>query len=279
MGEFFLTGSDSLLALNSNHNGWLVSLSVLVATLASYTALDLSGRVTATAGRLCQFWLLGGALAMGLGIWSMHFVGMLAFSLPVDISYDIGIVAISLLVAVLASALALVLVSREIVTLAQLLGGSLLMGLGIAGMHYIGMAAMQMGPVEVVRYDPTLFFVSVLIAAGASFAALWIAFQLRGQFSRRGILLKSGAAVIMGIAITGMHYTGMAAANFLVSSTVLANAEPVGDNFLAGLAIAIGVATLVILGFVLVTSFVDRRLATQMEQSNLEAVVKFIEMS
>lgn len=269
MGDFFVSGSGSLYLLNSTYDGWLVSLSVFVAMIASYTALDLAGRVAATVGRLKSFWLLGGAIAMGLGIWSMHFVGMLAFSLPIDVNYNIFIVGLSMVFAILASAIALVLVSRQAISFVQLLGGAILMGLGIAVMHYTGMAAMEME--AQLRYDPLLFFISILIATGASLAALWIAFQLRGQFSQKGFFLKIGSAVVMGIAIAGMHYTGMAAAQFLVRNPALAEAEPTGDGFLAGMAIAIGIATLVILGFVLMTSFVDRRLATQMEMSNEEA--------
>lgn len=269
MGDFFVSGSGSLYLLNSTYDGWLVSLSVFVAMIASYTALDLAGRVAATVGRLKSFWLLGGAIAMGLGIWSMHFVGMLAFSLPIDVNYNIFIVGLSMVFAILSSAIALVLVSRQTIGFVQLLGGAILMGLGIAVMHYTGMAAMEME--AQLQYDPLLFFISILIATGASLAALWIAFQLRGQFSQRGFLLKIGSAIVMGIAIAGMHYTGMAAAQFLVGNPALAEADPTGDGFLAGMAIAIGVATLVILGFVLMTSFVDRRLATQMEMSNEEA--------
>ncbi|MFQ3613415.1 MAG: MHYT domain-containing protein, partial [Cyanobacteriota bacterium] len=243
MGDFFVSGSGSLYLLNSTYDGWLVSLSVFVAMIASYTALDLAGRVAATVGRLKSFWLLGGAIAMGLGIWSMHFVGMLAFSLPIDVNYNIFIVGLSMVFAILASAIALVLVSRQAISFVQLLGGAILMGLGIAVMHYTGMAAMEME--AQLRYDPLLFFISILIATGASLAALWIAFQLRGQFSQKGFFLKIGSAVVMGIAIAGMHYTGMAAAQFLVRNPALAEAEPTGDGFLAGMAIAIGIATLV----------------------------------
>ncbi|MDX2270438.1 MAG: MHYT domain-containing protein [Cyanobacteriota bacterium] len=268
MGDFFTTGSGSLYALNSAYDSWLVSLSVAVAMLASYTALDLSGRVAFSTGRLKNLWLLGGAVAMGIGIWSMHFVGMLAFSLPVEINYDYWIVAFSMVVAMLASGIAMFLVSRSRLTLFQLVGGAILMGMGIAVMHYTGMAAMQME--AMIQYDPLLFFLSILIATAASLAALWIAFQLKGQFSQQGFLLKIGSSVIMGIAIAGMHYTGMAAAQFLVDSASLASLDPTGDGFLAGMAVAIGVATVVILGFVLMTSFVDRRLATQVEMTNEE---------
>src|SRR5882724_1547507 len=125
------------------HNYALVALSVLIAILASYAALDLASRVRAAAGWTRAVWLLGGACAMGIGIWAMHYIGMLAFSLPVTIWYDWPTVALSLLCAVFASAVALFVVSRQRMRLQHALLGSLVMGSGIAAMHYIGMAAMR----------------------------------------------------------------------------------------------------------------------------------------
>src|SRR5712691_11176826 len=121
----------------------LVVLSILIATLAAGAALDLAGRVTATHGRARALWLAGGACAMGLGIWSMHYTGMLAFALPVPAAYHVPTVALSLLAAVLASGLALSLASRERLDTPRLILGSLVMGAGIATMHYTGMAAMR----------------------------------------------------------------------------------------------------------------------------------------
>ena len=121
----------------------LVALSVVVAILASYAALDLAGRVTASRGRLRFAWLAGGATAMGIGIWSMHYIGMLAYSLPVTVSYHWPTVLWSLVAAVLASAIALFVISREAMGRVFTVIGGLLMGSGIAAMHYIGMEAMR----------------------------------------------------------------------------------------------------------------------------------------
>ena len=147
----------------------LVVLSVLVAVIASYTALDLAGRVSAKSGTNSWFWLLGGALSMGTGIWAMHFVGMLAFHLPVPLAYDVPINVLSWLIATAVSGVALYVVRRPAMTAQNLSVGAALMGTGICAMHYTGMAAMRMTPPIV--YDPALFIASVIIAIVASLAA------------------------------------------------------------------------------------------------------------
>ncbi|MGB9402832.1 MAG: MHYT domain-containing protein, partial [Candidatus Acidiferrales bacterium] len=131
------------LAMVGSYGYRLVALSVLISVLASYAALDLAGRVTSSQGRARSLWLGGGAVAMGIGIWSMHYVGMLAFHLPVAVLYDWPTVLLSLLTAVFASAIALFVVSRKRMGLFRALVGSVFMGGAIAGMHYIGMAAMR----------------------------------------------------------------------------------------------------------------------------------------
>ncbi|AYZ64555.1 histidine kinase [Burkholderia multivorans] len=191
----------------------LVLLSLVIATLASYTALDLAAFISLLdKPRLRRAWLGGGAAAMGTGIWSMHFVGMLAFSLPIPLGYDLVATGVSLAIAVLVSYFALSVVTRAALTRSRLLAGGVLMGGGIAGMHYTGMAAMQMQPG--IRYDPALFAASIGIAVLASTAALWLAQALRTRHAGFAIARRVGAATLMGIAISGMHYTAMAAAHF-----------------------------------------------------------------
>jgi NO-binding membrane sensor protein with MHYT domain len=197
--------------LIGSYSPTLVIISLCVAILASYTALDLTGRIATAKGRAVHLWTAGGAFAMGIGVWSMHFIGMLAFNLPIDLGYDLTITFLSLLTAVLSCGFALWLVSQPKLPAWQLAFGALVMGAGISAMHYTGMAAMRMQPG--IDYDPTLFGTSLLIAVGASGAALWIAFRLRQHTPYVG-LIRGGAAIIMGIAIVGMHYTGMAAARF-----------------------------------------------------------------
>ncbi|MFM0592540.1 MULTISPECIES: putative bifunctional diguanylate cyclase/phosphodiesterase [Paraburkholderia] len=197
--------------MQSSYNFWLVGISFVVATLASYTALDLTGRIFLLASaRLRHAWRLGGAAALGVGIWSMHFVAMLAFSLPIPLGYDLATTACSLGLAIGASYLALYVTTLERLTAARLLAGGVLMGCGIAGMHYTGMAAMQMAPG--IDYQPAWFAGSLAIAVGASTAALWMARALSNENAGHVVFKRLGAALVMGVAISGMHYAGMAAA-------------------------------------------------------------------
>jgi diguanylate cyclase (GGDEF)-like protein len=238
----------------------LVILSVVVAVIASYTALDLAGRVSESTGPSSWIWLLGGAFAMGTGIWAMHFIGMLAFHLPVPLAYDVSINVLSWLVAMLVSGIALFVVRRPTLSGGYLSIGAALMGVGISVMHYTGMAAMRMSPPIV--YDPALFIASVLIAIAASMAALWIAFQLRRKRPGTAILAKIGSALLMGFAVSGMHYTGMAAAEFAPDSICLvANSGGGLSNHM--LAVLVSLGTMSILVITLVISAFDSQLAAR----------------
>lgn len=238
----------------------LVALSLAISIIASYTALDLAGRVSANtlSSQKSWIWLFAGAIAMGTGIWSMHFIGMLAFHLPVPVAYNLSITLLSMLIAIVVSGIALLILRRPMLGARNLTLGATLMGIGISAMHYTGMIAMQMSPP--IRYDARLFVLSVLIAIVASMAALWIAFQLRRNYSRLAILAKLGSAVVMGLAITGMHYTGMAAAQFAPDSICLAASQKGIDNTV--LAISIGAIAMFILSITLVISALDAHFAT-----------------
>jgi diguanylate cyclase (GGDEF)-like protein len=238
----------------------LVVLSVVVAVIASYTALDLAGRVSESTGASSWIWLVGGAFSMGTGIWAMHFIGMLAFHLPVPLAYDVPINVLSWLAAMLVSGVALFVVRRPTLSGGYLSIGAALMGVGISVMHYTGMAAMRMSPPIV--YDPALFIASIIIAIAASMAALWIAFQLRHKQPGTAILARVGSALLMGFAISGMHYTGMAAAEFAPDSICLAAASG-GSLNKQMLAVLIGVATVSILGITLAISAFDSQLAAR----------------
>ena len=251
-------GHMAALNLIGSYNYALVALSVLIAMFASYAALDLAGRVTASAGWTRAFWLLGGAVAMGTGIWSMHYIGMLAFLLPVPVAYHWPTVLLSLLAAILASVVALGVVSRQKMGAFQALAGSVLMGAGIASMHYIGMAAMRLP--AVCQFDFLLVVLSVVFAVLISLAALWITFHFRGE--KKGIgWEKLGGAVAMGAAIPIMHYTGMAAASFTPSGAPadLSHAVSISTLGTAGIV----AVTFIVLGLALLTSWIDRRFAVQ----------------
>lgn len=240
--------------LISSYSPALVAISLCVAILASYTALDLTGRIATAKGRTVYLWIAGGALAMGVGVWSMHFIGMLALRLPFALGFDAGITALSLLIAVLSSGFALWLVSQPRLPVWQLAFGALIMGAGISCMHYTGMAAMRMTPG--IDYDPALFGASLLIAVAASGAALWIAFNLRRNtpYVR---LARGGAAMVMGVAIVGMHYTGMAAARFADDSFCGAALNGLSGRGLDNLVLVTSLAVLII---ALLTSLLDARL-------------------
>lgn len=249
------------LAMTASYDGPLVALSVVIAIVAAYAALDLVERITASQGRVRLIWLSGGAIAMGIGIWSMHFIGMLAYNLPIPTTYDLPLVVVSMAVAIFASAIALALISHPSLNYLLLLAGGISLGLGIAAMHYIGMAAMRMR--AVVQYDASLASLSIAIAIGTSLLALWLTFQLRAKIRWMGTLRKIGA-VIMGSAIAGMHYTGMAAARFNLSEQLVPLPAGVGHF---GLAIAIGCTTLIILGLVLLASLFEQRLNAETKRA------------
>ena len=153
------------------YNYFLVLLSMLVAVAVSHTALRLAARVAGAKGSSAQLWLAGGAIAMGTGIWSMHFIGMLAFSLPIALSYDLTPTIGSLGLAIASSGFALKLASQPGGRV-RLASGALVMGAGICAMHYVGMTAVQVVPM--IQYEPGLVVASAVIAVGASYAALWI---------------------------------------------------------------------------------------------------------
>ncbi len=244
--------------MQGEYNLWIVGLSYLVAVLASFTALEIAGKVMQPRSRT-SVWVLAGSLAMGTGIWSMHFVGMEAFKLPIDVIYDLPLTILSWVAAVAVSAVALWTLSwlqnrpnrldPKIVVPA-----GILMGAGICIMHYSGMFAMRLSPG--ISYDPILLSASFLIAGGASVVTLMIAVALREVTHFRHLLMRVGAALIMGVAITGMHYTGMAAASF-AAETLCLTPSGLEAGWTAG---PITTITLVILSAALFFSYRDTRM-------------------
>jgi PAS domain S-box-containing protein len=244
--------------MTSSYNYWMVALSLLIAACASYAALDLAGRTAAAAGRARIAWLTGGAVAMGLGIWSMHYIGMLAFELPVAILYHVPTVLLSLGAAIAASGVALLVVSRAGWSWPASVAGAFVMGSGIASMHYIGMAAMRLD--AMMHWNSGVVALSIVIAIVVSFVALWLAFWFRTE-TRDVAPLKIAAAGVMGLAVVGMHYTGMAAAMFVESVAVVdySNAIEVSALGSAGI-VAI---TFIVLLVVSLSSLVDRRMSVR----------------
>ncbi|MCE0722438.1 MHYT domain-containing protein [Legionella resiliens] len=202
----------------------LVALSYVIAVLASYVALNLVGRLRATRTNHARIYLLlGGAFAMGAGIWSMHFVGMLAFIMPMSMEYDFSWTLASLIVAILASALALFILQKKDYSVLHFALGGLVVGLAISSMHYMGMEGMK-SHVHI-HYLPGLFFLSILIGIAAAETAIWLAIQSNYGSYKRQFNLKFISSLLMGLAICGMHYTGMAAAVFTPSLSHVITSE------------------------------------------------------
>ncbi|MEA2832619.1 MAG: hypothetical protein QOG66_821 [Methylobacteriaceae bacterium] len=250
------------MVVTGTHDPYLVALSILVASFASYTGLDLGGHLGAARGLARRVWLVAAAITMGGGIWSMHFVAMLAFSMPIPMSYDIGLTALSLVVAILVTGGGFYLISRQSASPLHLMLSGIFMGLGIVSMHYLGMAAMR-GHAEL-SYDRLFVALSVAVAIGASTAALWLAFRTTdlGQ--------KLIAAVVMGLAISGMHYTGMRAAIFTAHAPVhetqispRANAQVSASLDQTNLALAVAGITVAILVIASIASLFERKRAEE----------------
>ena len=201
--------------MHASYNSWLVALSIAVAVLVSSIAFRLAARVVESDRMMRRYWLVGGAIAMGIGIWSAHFIGMLAFSLPIELQYDVGKTVASLAVAIVISGAALNVASGSRRGVGSLLIGGMVMGCGIVGMHYLGMAAVDVVPG--IRYQAQLVAASVAVAVLGSSGALWLLFRL--SHGRTAVLLgRFSGAALMGLTIGGMHYIGMGASLFEAGS-------------------------------------------------------------
>src|ERR1700732_4557789 len=242
------------MVVTGTHDPYLVAVSILVASFASYTALDLSGHVAPAGGFARRVWLVAAALTMGGGIWSMHFVAMLAFIMPTPMSYDIGLTTLSLAVAIFVTGGGFYVISRQSASPLRLALSGIFMGLGIAGMHYTGMAAMR-GHAEL-SYAPLFGALSLVIAIGASTAALWLAFRTTDLWQ------KLAAAVVMGLAISGMHYSAMRGTTFAVHGPVH-EAQGYASLDQANLALAVAGTTFVILASALIASLSEQKRAEE----------------
>jgi len=201
-------------AVSGTYDYSLVTLSFFIAVLASYIALDLAGRLRSEIKNTLKVsWLIGGAVVMGTSIWSMHFIGMLAFTLPIPMYFDMFWTIASLIIAILSSGFALFMVRNEMQSNTRLVLAGIFLGLGIVTMHYTGMEAMEIN-IDIL-YFRGLFLLSVIIAIVASEIALWLLLQSNRGSIQQQMRLKILGALVMGAAICGMHYTGMASAVFI----------------------------------------------------------------
>jgi PAS domain S-box-containing protein len=249
-------------ALPGSYDYGEVARSVLIAIAASYAGLDFAGRVTAAAGRARLVWLSGGAVAMGIGVWAMHLKGMLAFRLPVSVAYHWPTILAALLVAIIASAVALYVASGQKMGPVEALTGSVFMGAGISGLHYLGMAAMRLPATT--QYSPLLVTCSFLLAILFSLIALLMAFDLREE-TKWTVPRRLGTAIVTGAAVSAMHYTGMASASFIPASPPnllhAVNISPLVNN-------GIAIVTLIVIVAAITTSSVERRASAEVRRIN-----------
>jgi NO-binding membrane sensor protein with MHYT domain len=249
--------------MTGTYNFWLVGLSFGIAMVTSYTAIALAERVTANCGRVRRAWLSGGAVAMGTGIWCMHSIGMLAFQLSIPVRYHVPTVALSLLAAILASLIALFVVSRKQMGQWAALAGTILMGAEIGALHYVGMAAMRLEATPVC--DQRFLVGSVVLAMLISYVGLTLLFNLRGNQRKRRKLL---VAFVLGLSVPVMHYTGMAAVDFRMPAGPIDYFRSIDISALATFAI-FGL-TFLMLGFAMVISVVERRMSAKNMALNIE---------
>ncbi|MFB9330709.1 EAL domain-containing protein [Paenibacillus aurantiacus] len=247
--------------MHGHYNEWIVALSFLIAAAASYSAFDLAGKISRVSGRARTVWLSIGSFIMGAGIWSMHFVGMMAFHLGVNVQYNIWTTAASMVFSIGASFVAFRVTSLTNIPYWRRILAGLYMGVGIVGMHYTGMSAIQK-PV-IVSYNASMVGVSAAIAVGASYAALFLFGKLR---SVQGFSYwKLICSFVMGFAVCGMHYTGMLATNFHMSASDMAAHHVAGDSppqFL--MLITVVMATFLILAISAGVMFFDRTVLERM---------------
>jgi NO-binding membrane sensor protein with MHYT domain len=213
--------------LAGTYDPLLVGLSFIISVVGSFAALRLAKVIPLQEPEDRLPWVLAAAFALGAGaIWSMHFIGMLAFDMGMPVSYDVPVTALSMVLAWAVAGAGFLIVSRGQTSLARISLAGLLMGCGVAIMHYTGMSAMRMA--ATLHFDTVLVVVSVVIAVVASVAALWLAFNLTKTWQ------MAVASVVMGVAVTGMHYTGMLAARFTMDeSQAPAQVSAMSSEFLA----------------------------------------------
>ena len=254
LSSFFTSSQDSLL-LNVYYDPLLVTISIFIAIFSAFMAFQVATQAARTQSKSRQqIMLLTGSLVLGGGVWSMHFIGMLAFNLCTPVSYQFGLTALSVLPSIAASWVALSLLSQPRIRFPQVLIGGVLVGVGIGVMHYVGMAAMDMAPL--LRYDPLIFALSIIVAVILAIIALWVRTGLNQFISSSMSTITSNfiASIVMGLAIAGMHYTGMAAARFVKPAGLELSEQTSEISFY--LALGVSIITVVIICLVLIVNVI-----------------------
>ncbi|WAL61184.1 MHYT domain-containing protein [Thermocoleostomius sinensis] len=242
--------------MSGTYNFSLVIVSALIAIVSAYIALEVARRLLHSRQDQQQIWLFGGGAVMGTGIWAMHFIAMLAFNIPLYVSYNLPLVFLSLILAIGAATQAFYIVSRRHSPI-SLLTGSIIMGIGIALMHYTGMAAMHM-PASL-QYQPILFAVSILVAISVSYVALQLTRRFQDEQRSKQVGKKLATACLMGGAVLSMHYTGMAAAVFVPQYNKVITASGLDNTWLAFIVCGFVFLTLVPMAAALLSDSLETR--------------------
>src|ERR1700681_2503521 len=223
----------------------IVILSVLIGVIGGYCTIELAERVTASRSRARLYWWIGGAIAMAIGTWSMHYTGMLALRLPIPVQYDWPTTFLAYLVSLFGSLVCLFVVRRREMGFTRAFIGSIFMGSGIVALHYTGMASMRMQAMH--HYAPTLVALATIIAIGFSLMSLWLMFVFREHILGRR-LRKVGSALLLGAAISVMHYIGMASVSLVSSAALpdLSHAVLISDLGILGIGAANGMLVVVV---------------------------------
>ncbi len=257
--QFFMIEQEVTL-LDGQYDFGLVALSLMIAIFASFMAFNVATQAATSTNKFRKYALLSaGSFALGGGIWAMHFLGMLAFELCTAVSYNVGITLASALPGIAAAWVALYLMTRSTISFTEILIGGVLVGSGIGTMHYSGMAAMEMSPL--LRYNPSLFLLSIVVAVCLAMLALWIKFGLTAVGTKKSSLGRDAfiSSVVMGLAIAGMHYTGMSAARFVMPPGMEFSSQPSEISIYLALTIAMVTVTLIalVLGITLLFKYKD----------------------
>ncbi|MDP2534674.1 MHYT domain-containing protein [Alteromonas stellipolaris] len=257
--QFFMIGQEVTL-LDGQYDFGLVALSLMIAIFASFMAFNVATQAATSTNKFRKYALLSaGSIAMGGGIWAMHFLGMLAFELCTAVSYNLGITIASALPGIASAWVALYLMTKPTISFTEIVTGGVLVGSGIGTMHYSGMAAMEMAPL--LRYSPSLFILSIVVAVSLAMLALWIKFGLSAVNSKTSSVGRDAfiSSVVMGLAIAAMHYTGMSAARFVMPPGMEFSSQPSEISVYLALSIAMVTVTLIalVLGITLLFKYKD----------------------
>lgn len=256
-------GGGRLVTLHGEYNGWVILLSFIIALFVSYSALNLVYKISQSKGKVQLGWMLAGAFVMGSGVWTMHFIGMMAFHIGIPIAYNVPITLLSIIASICASYVAFYLTLAKEINRLKLLGGGFIMGAGIVAMHYTGMASMH-SPTMSIQYNPIIVILSALIAIAASCAALYFFINFRD--GSKAAWSKWAAASLMGLAVCGMHYTGMGAASFWCGEAATSLTEDIPINLF--LLISVTLVTLLIMLVTWIAIYLDRTVLERMAFSD-----------